>query len=132
MSKLFVRITVLLVALYMLVCHIAAVMWQINLWHHIYTVLFEICVCLCITAQGKYHCKFIRWTAYAITLNDAIVSADELLDFMPYHMAIILPFILITIGLLTTTTLSVKHYLKVKKLKRRGRLIKQTISQGNP
>ena len=120
MSKLFVRITVLLVALYMLVCHVAAVTWQINLWSHTYTVLFEICVCLCITAQGKYHCKFMRWTAYGITLNDAIVSADELLDFIPYHIAIVLPFIIITIGLLVTTILATRHYIRVKRLKRHG------------
>ena len=116
MSKLFVRITVLLVALYMLVCHVAAVTWQINLWSHTYTVLFEICVCLCITAQGKYHCKFMRWTVYGITLNDAIVSADELFDFLPYHIAIVLPFILITLGLLTTTTLAIKHFIRVRKI----------------
>ena len=118
MSKFFVRITVLLVAIYMVVCHIAAVVWQINLWSHTYTVLFEFCVCLCISAQGKYHCKFIRWTAYAITLNDAIISADEIFDFIPYHIAIVLPFVLIAAGLLTTTTLAIRHYIKVKRLKR--------------
>jgi ABC-type Na+ efflux pump permease subunit len=118
MSKLFIRLTVLFVAIYMVVCHIAAVVWQINLWSHTYTVLFEICVCLCITAQGKYHCKFIRWTAYAITLNDALLSADEMFDFIPYSLIIVLPIIIITIGLLTTTTLALRHYHRVRKLKR--------------
>lgn len=131
MSKLFVRLTVLFVAIYMVVCHIAAVVWQINLWSHTYTVLFEICVCLCITSQGKYHCKFIRWTAYAITLNDTLLSADEMFDFIPYSLAIVLPFIIIAIGLLTTTTLALRHYIKVRKLKNRGRLIKQTLPENN-
>lgn len=118
MSKFLVRITILLVAFYMIICHIAAVFWQINLWSHTYTVLFELCLCLCISAQGKYHCKFMRWTAYSITLNDAIISADELFDFMPYSMAAVLPFIIIAIGLLTTTTLAIKHFIKVKRLKK--------------
>lgn len=131
MSKLFIRLTVLFVAIYMVICHIAAVVWQINLWSHTYTVLFEICVCLCITAQGKYHCKFMRWTAYAITLNDALLSADEMFDFIPYSLIIVLPIIIITLGLLTTTTLAIRHYIKVRKIKRRARLQRQTFPQAN-
>jgi hypothetical protein len=118
MSKLFVRITVLIVALYTIVCHLFAVVWQTNLWLHSYTVLFEICVCLCISAQGKYHCKYLKWTAYAITFNDTLISLDEAFDFIPYHVAIIIPFIIITCGLLTTTILSIMHFVKVKRLKR--------------
>lgn len=118
MSKFFVRFTVIFVAVYMVVCHIAAVVWHTNLWSHTYTVLFEICVCLCISAQGKYHCKYIRWTAYAITLNDAVVSADEMFDFLPYSIAIVLPFVIIAIGLTATTTLAINHYHKVRKIKR--------------
>ena len=129
MSRLFVRLTVLFVAIYMVICHIASVLWQINLWSHTYTVLFEICVCLCITAQGRYHCKFIRWTAYSITLNDALLSADELFDFIPYSLAIVFPFVIIAIGLITTISLAIAHYIRVKKLNRKynGRLDKQAV-----
>lgn len=126
MSKLFIRLTVLFVAIYMVVCHIAAVVWQINLWSHTYTVLFEICVCFCITAQGKYHYKFIRWTAYAITLNDTLLSADEMFDFIPYSLIIVLPIIIIAIGLLTTTILALRHYHKIRKLKRQWNQISQS------
>ena len=126
MSKLFIRLTVLFVAIYMVICHVAAVVWQINLWSHTYTVLFEICVCLCITAHGKYHCKFMRWTAYAITLNDALLSADEMFDFIPYSLIIVLPIIIITIGLLTTTTLAIRHYNRVRKLKRQWKHLSQS------
>lgn len=118
MSKFFVRITILLVAVYMLICHIAAFFWQINLWTHTYTVMFELCVCLCISAQGKYHCKYMKWTAYSICLYDAILSADEIFDFIPYSIAIILPFIIITAGLLTTTTLTIRHFIRVQRLKK--------------
>lgn len=132
MSKFFVRITILTVALYMLVCHIAAVAWQTDLWSHTYTVLFEICVCMCISAQGKYHCKYMRWTAYGITLNDAVVSADEVFDFLPYHTSILLPFVLISLGIFTTTALASIHYIKVRKLKKRVRTFKKTISEVHP
>lgn len=118
MSKLFVRITILLVAIYMVVCHTAMYFWQINLWAHTYTVMFEICVCLCISAQGKYHCKYMKWTAYSICLYDAILSADEIFDFIPYSVSVLLPFIIITAGMLTTTTLAIRHYIRVQRIKK--------------
>ena len=118
MSKIFIRLTILLVAIYFIVCHICAILWQINLWSHTYTILFEICVCLCISSQGKYHCKFIRWTAYAICLTDILVSVDELFDILPYTFAVVIPFIVLSVGLIITTTLAIKHYIKVKRLKK--------------
>lgn len=118
MSKLFVRITILLVAIYMVICHIAMYFWQVNLWSHTYTVMFELCVCLCISAQGKYQCKYMRWTAYSICLYDTILSADEIFDFIPYSAAVLLPFIIITAGILTTLTLAIRHYIQVKRRKR--------------
>jgi ABC-type Na+ efflux pump permease subunit len=60
----------------------------------------------------------MRWTAYAITLNDALLSADEMFDFIPYSLIIVLPIIIITLGLLTTTTLAIRHYHRVRKLKK--------------
>lgn len=119
MSKFIIRVTILLVALYMIICHIAAVVWQINLWSHTYTVLFELCVCLCISAQDVYHCRFMKWTAYSLCLNDTIVSADELFDFLPYSFAVVLPIVIIALGLTTTTALAIRHFIKVKKHKRR-------------
>ena len=131
MSKLVIRLTILIVALYMGLCHILDVTLGVNIWSHTYTVLFEICVCACISAQGKYHCKYMRWTAYGICLSDLWVSLDELLDFSPYGASIILPISLVGIGLLTTITLAIIHYIKVRKLKRRAKSIRKAISQTN-
>ena len=129
MSKLLIRLTILIVALYMGLCHILSVTYGINLWSHTYTVLFEICVCVCISAQGKYHCKYMRWTAYGICVSDLWVSLDELLDFSPYNASIILPVAFIGVGLFTTVALATRHYIRVKKLKRKynGRLDRQTV-----
>lgn len=129
MSKLVIRLTILIVALYMGLCHILSVTYGINLWNHTYTVLFEICVCLCITAQGKYHCKYMRWTAYGICLSDLLVSLDELLDFLPYNASIILPVTLVGLGLNITVTLALLHYIKVRKLKRQWEKIKNQNRQ---
>jgi len=129
MSKLVIRLTILIVALYIGLCHILSVTCGVNIWNHTYTVLFEICVCICISAQGKYHCKYMRWTAYGICLSDLWVSLDELLDFSPYSISIVLPVAFIGFGLITTVSLAIKHYIKVKKLNRmyNGRLDRQTF-----
>lgn len=126
MSKFVVRITILVVALYTIVCHLFAVVWRTNLWSHSYTVLFEICVCIFISAEGKYFCKYMRWTAYAITFNDIVISLDEAFDFIPYHISIVLPFVIIACGLVTTITLSLIHYAKVKRINRIWRVNHQS------
>ena len=118
MSKLFVRLTVIAIALYFAICHIAMMVWQIYLWSHTYVILLELCVCLCLTAQGTYHCKFIRWTAYSICFTDILTAADELFDFLPYTVSIVIPVAIIALGLSATLTLSIRHYIKVKRLKR--------------
>lgn len=118
MSKLFIRLTVVAVSLYMILCTVVAATIGVSVWSHAYTVLFEICVCLCMTAQGKYHCRFMRWTAYGICASDTLMSADELFDFMPRSAAIMVPVALIAVGLSTTTALAIRHYHKVRKIKR--------------
>ena len=119
MGKFAIRLTVILVSLYMVACYMLAVCSDINLWSHTYTVLFELCVCICISAQGTYHCKFIKWTAYSILIADALTSVDELFDILPYTIVAFAPAIIIAFGLLTTTTLAIRHFIKVKKYKRR-------------
>lgn len=119
MSKLLVRLTVLFVSLYLILCHICALVYDINLWSHTYTVFFELCVCLCMSAQGNYHCRYMKWTAYGIFFSDLIVSLDEIFDFLPYSWVVFIPVALIAVGLLTTTFLALRHYIKVIKIKRK-------------
>ena len=119
MSKFALRVSILLVSLYMLACYILMLTSSINLWSHTYTVIFELCLCLCISAQGNYHCKYMRWTLYGITIADTLTSIDELFDIVPYTIIAYAPAIVITLGLLTTTTLAIRHYFKVRRFKKR-------------
>lgn len=122
MDKLFIRITIILVSIYMIICYVAAVIWGVNLWDHIYVILFEICVCICISAQGSYHCKYLRWTAYGLTISDTFVCLDNIFDIIPTNAIVFIPLVIITLGLTTTLTLSLNHYVKVRKLRKYGRL----------
>ena len=119
MSKFLIRITIVGVALYLILCYTAAVFFNLDAWSPNYKLLFELCVCLCISAQGVYHCKFIKWTAYGILISDSIVCLDNACDIFPVNFMVFAPAAIIAIGLLTTTTLAIRHFIKVKKYKRR-------------
>lgn len=118
MSKFALRISILTISIYMIVCYIAALAFDVNIWSHTYTVLIELCLCICITAHGKYHCKYMRWTLYGITAADAMTSIDELFNIIPYNVIAFLPATLIAVGLMTTTTLAIRHFIKVQRLKK--------------
>lgn len=118
MSKFAVRFTVVSVALYLILCYLIEIFLGKNIWSQTYYLLFELCVCLCISKQGVYHCKYIKWTAYGIFMSDVIVCFDNLLDIFPVNFMVFIPPVIIIMGLSTTTALAIKHYIKVKRLKR--------------
>lgn len=117
MGKLAIRISVLLVAIYFIVYYIL-LFFEIDIWSQTYYLLFELCTCLCISKQGVYHCKYIKWTAYGILLSDTIVCIDNLFDVFPVNFMVFVPAIIIAVGLSTTTILAIDHYIKVKRLKK--------------
>lgn len=118
MSKLIIRLTVVGVALYLVTCYAIAMLFGVDIWSQTYYLLFELCVCLCISKQGVYHCRYIKYTAYGIFLSDSIVCIDNFTNVFPAPYLAFVPLILIVAGLLTTTTLAIRHYHRVRKLKR--------------
>lgn len=118
MSKLIIRLTIMLVAVYLILCYLASYIFLVDIWRQIFYLLFELCVCMCISKQGVYHCKYIKWTAYAILIQDTLVCSDVLFDYMPDNVIAAAPPAIILIGLTVTTTLAVQHYIRVKKIKK--------------
>lgn len=119
MSKFIVRLTIIFTALYLISCYFAELLFDTNIWPQNYYLLFELCVCLCISKQGVYHCKFIKYTAYGILLSDTIVCLDNVYDFFPINFMVFVPAVIIAAGLCTTTTLAIRHYIKVRRFKKR-------------
>jgi len=117
MSKLIIRITIVLTAVYLIACYVAA-FFGVDIWHQWYYLLFELCVCLCISKQGVYHCKFIKWTAYAILIVETLAYLDVLFDYLSAVAFIIIQTLILTAGIATTTTLAIRHYIKVRRLKK--------------
>lgn len=117
MSKLIIRLTIILTAFFLIACYIVAY-YGIDIWCQWYYLLFELCVCLCISKQGVYHCRFIKWTAYAILIEDTIATTDVFFDYVPYLLFSIMQPTIITAGLVTTTALAIRHYIKVRRIKK--------------
>ena len=117
MSKFVVRLTIIIVSVYLLACYIAAIL-GVDIWCQWYYLLFELCVCLCISKQGVYHCKFIKWTAYAILTVDTIAYIDVVYDYLSAVWFIILQTSILTAGIATTIFLAILHFIKVKRRKK--------------
>lgn len=118
MSKFLIRFTVVSVAIYLILCYLIGMLLQVEIWSQTYYLLFELCTCLCISKQGVYHCKFIKWTAYSILASDTLVCIDNLFDVFPVNFMVLIPPSIITVGLLTTTTLAIRHFIRVQRLKK--------------
>lgn len=118
MSKFFVRWTVILVAVYLIVCYLTTAIFRTDIWRQIYYLLFELCVCLCLTAQGAYHCKYIRWTAYGIFIEDCVATSDTFFDYIPDNILAVVSPTILTLGLAITTALAIRHYIKVRRIKK--------------
>lgn len=129
MSKFIVRITVVFVAIYLIICYLLSVIFSIDIWSQSYYLLFELCLCLCISKQGVYHCKFIKWTAYGILVSDTLVCTDNLFDIFPVNFMVLVPAIIIAVGLLTTTCMAIRHYIRVKRLKKIWKIRQQKRNQ---
>lgn len=118
MSRFLIRFTVVSVAIYLILCYLIGLIFQVEIWSQTYYLLFELCTCLCISKQGVYHCKFIKWTAYSILASDSLVCVDNIFDVFPVNFMVLIPPAIIAIGLLTTTTLAIRHFIRVQRLKK--------------
>ena len=107
----------MLTAVFLLTCYVFALL-GIDIWQQWYYLLFELCLCLCISRQGVYHCRFIKWTAYAIFVVETIAYVDTIFDLLSPTVFSVLLMAILTAGKTTTTVLAIRHYIKVKRLKR--------------
>ena len=120
MDKLVIRLVIILVAFYLIICYIGAIIFAINLWRQDYYLLFELCVCLCISKQGVYHCKYLKYTAYAILISDVLVCIANRINIASEYYTAHMTLLIIIIGLLITVTKAIRHYRKVLSVRKKN------------
>ena len=116
MDKLFVRLFVVFTALYLIHTYIMA--WLgLECFSDAYIVMAELAICVVMSSQGKYHCKYMRFTAYGLTASDSVTRIDNAYDILSVDAAIVLPLSIIMCSVTISFVLALRHYYRVLKLK---------------
>lgn len=119
MDRIVTRISVVLVTAYFLVSYIMAQMGT-DILTNAYMILFEMCVVAYTFCSGKFHCIFMRWTALSLLLVDVLNHTDYYFNYVPVSAYNILPIGIIALGIATSLTLAIRHFIQVTRL-RNGR-----------
>ena len=116
MDRLLVRLFVVFTTLYFLCTYIMA-WYGIECFSDAYIVMAEFAICAVMSSQGKYHCKYMRFTAYGLTASDSVTRIDNALDILSVDASIILPLSLVMSSVTISFVLALRHYYRVLKLK---------------
>lgn len=115
-TKLLIRLTVMFTAIYFAVVY--ALAWcGVEFFNDAYIVMFEVCVCAIMSKQGKYHCKYMKYTAWDLTCADTITRLDSAYDLLSDEMTIVLSALLINLAWIIPFVLAIRHYYKVITIK---------------
>lgn len=116
MDKLFVRLFVVFTALYLIHTYIMA-WFGVECFSDAYIVIAELAICVVMSSQGKYHCKYMKFTAYGLTASDSVTRIDNAFDILGVEASIILPLSLVMCSVTISFVLALRHYYRVLKLK---------------
>lgn len=120
MGKFIVRMSIIMVAIYLILSCILAQFCGIDILTNAYTLLFELCVVVYTFSEGKYHCKYMKYTALSILLADTLTRLDYMFDFMSVTAHNLIPIAILAIGIGTSITKAFIHFYRVIKLKYYG------------
>lgn len=116
MAKLAVRLFVVFTAVHFVHTYIMA--WcGVECFSDAYIVMAELAICVVMSSQGKYHCKYMRFTAYGLTASDSVTRIDNAYDILSVDAAIVLPLSLVMCSVTISFVLALRHYYRVMKLK---------------
>lgn len=120
MGKFLVRFSVLLIAIYFIIAFIVAQTLAVNIFDDHYVVLLELITVVYTFSEGKYHCKYMKYTALSILLADTLTRLDYMFDFMSVTAHNLIPIAILAIGIGTSVTKAFIHFYRVIKLKYYG------------
>ena len=116
MAKLVVRLFVVFTAVYFVQTYIMAWIGE-ECFSDAYIVFAEVAICIVMSSHGKYHCKYLKYTAYGLTASDCITRIDNAFDILSVEVSIILPLSLVMSSVTISFVLALRHYYRVLKLK---------------
>ena len=120
MGKFLVRMTIVTVTIYQIIAYLIAELTGVDITTNAYTLLFELCVVVYTFSEGKYHCKYMKYTALSILLADTLTRLDYMFDFMSVTAHNLIPIAILAVGIGTSITKAFIHFYRVLKLKYYG------------
>ena len=115
MDKLLVRLFVVFTTLYF-ICTYTMAWYGVECFSDAYIVMAELAICVVMSSHGKYHCKYMRFTAYGLTASDSITRIDNSYDILSIDAAIVLPLSIVMCSVTISFVLALRHYYRVLKL----------------
>lgn len=121
MGRFLVRISVILVSIYLVVCYYVAQYYGEDIMDDWYSVLFEIIIVVYAFSEGKYHCKYLKYTAIAISITDLLTRLNNHYNFLSITAHNLIPIGIIALGIATSLTLAIRHFIQVTRLRNERR-----------
>ena len=116
MGKFLVRLTIIIVSSYYLLSYIIAQLFGVDILDYSATILFELCVVIYSFSEGKYHCKYIKWTMLSVFLCDFVSHLQFFTNFLSINEHNLLCIVLLACGMGTSLIKALNHFWKVNKL----------------
>jgi hypothetical protein len=117
MGKFLVRLTLVFVAIYFLSAFLIAQYLGIDILLDFHIVPFELVTVVYCYSEGKYHCRYMKYTALSILLSDTLSRIDNHLDFLTVSAHNLIPIGILALGVGTSITLAIRHFIQVTRLK---------------
>lgn len=117
MGKFLVRISIILIAIYFIVAYIVGQLYAVNIFDNHYILLLELIIVIYTFSEGKYHCKYMKYTALSILLADTLTRLDYMFDFLSVSAHNLIPIGILAVGIGTSITKAFIHFYRVMKLK---------------
>lgn len=122
MDKFIVRISILALNIYMLIVLLFALNGiDISIYDYLFTnsMLFGVVLTTLVHAQGKYHCKWIRFLCYDLILIPLVNYVDAKYYLFNSIECCIYAYCAISgLSIIITIYLAIRHFSKVIKLKK--------------
>lgn len=94
MGKAVVRISVIAVTIYFVIAYLCAQFLGIDILNDYHSIPFEICVVVYAFSGGKYHCRYLKYTAITLPIVDLLTRLDNSYDFLSVAPTTLFPLAL--------------------------------------
>lgn len=121
LPKFLVRIAIFYIAFYFIYCYGNVIINNTLTFNDFYIIILDFCLCLFVSVQGNYHCRYARYTAWGIALSDTTTRLDGMYNFIPVGYAAEIPAAILVLSVCLTVFLAVRHFIMIQILKRKKR-----------